>query len=299
MNILVSGSTGLIGSNLVPFLQRDRHDVIRLVRSKPGTGDIQWNPAAGQLDAGALEGFDGVVHLAGESIAGSRWTGEQKLRIRNSRVNSTLLLSQALARLKRPPRVLVSASAVGYYGDRGPEVLREESAPGRDFLAGVCREWESATEPAAQAGIRVVNTRFGMVLSPAGGALAKMLTPFRLGAGGVIGSGSQYMSWIALDDTVRAIHHALGSGSLRGPVNTASPHPVTNREFTKTLGRVLGRPTIFPMPEFAARLAFGEMADALLLSSQRVEPARLLASGYKFSWPELEPALRYLLGKKG
>jgi uncharacterized protein (TIGR01777 family) len=238
---------------------------------------------------------DAVVHLAGENIAAGRWTERQKARIRDSRVKGTRLLCDLLARYSPPPKALVCASAVGYYGDRGDEILKEESAPGSDFLFDVCREWEAATQTAVERGIRVVNLRIGVVLSPLGGALAKMLTPFKLGAGGVIGSGRQYMSWIALDDVVRAFHFALTNQSLLGPVNAVAPNPVTNRDFTRTLGRVLSRPTVFPMPAFAARLAFGEMADALLLASTRVEPARLLAGSFIFRYPDLEGALRHLL----
>ena len=300
MKILVSGSTGFIGSALVPFLTSDGHSVVQLLRKPVATVNptLTWDPAAGRLDAAAFEGFDAVVHLAGESIASGRWTAAKKERIRSSRVDATRLLCNALARLGRPPKALICASAIGYYGDRGDEVLREESAPGRDFLAGVCRDWEAACEPAARKGIRVVNLRFGVVLGRGGGALARMLPPFRLGLGGRIGSGRQYMSWIALDDAVGAVQHALATGALRGPANAVAPRAVTNQEFTRTLGRTLGRPTLFPMPAFAARLAFGEMADALLLGSARVEPARLLASGYRFRHGDLEGSLRHLLDRK-
>ncbi|MSS72816.1 MAG: TIGR01777 family protein [Candidatus Latescibacteria bacterium] len=297
MNVLVTGSTGLVGLALVPSLTAGGHRVTRLVRSQPGEGEVRWDPEAGILNAADLEGLEAVVHLAGENIAGRRWTAEQKARIRDSRVKGTRLLCETLAGLDRPPGTLVCASAIGYYGDRGEEVLREESAPGEGLLPEVCQAWEGAAAPARQKGIRVVNLRFGVVLSPKGGALAKMLFPFRMGAGGVIGSGRQYMSWIALDDAAGVIHHALGTGALRGPANAVTPHPVTNQTFTKTLGRVLGRPTIFPMPAFAARLAFGEVADALLLASTRVAPGRLLETGYVFRYPELEGALRHLLGK--
>ena len=296
MNVLVSGSSGLVGSALLPALAREGHSAIRLVRvpPRPGQSEVHWDPASGALDAVGLEGMDAVVHLAGESLLG-RWTAEKKARIRESRVGGTRILCEALARLVHPPRALVSASAIGYYGDRGEEILREESSPGTSFLASVCREWEAAAAPAAQRGIRVVQLRSGIVLSPAGGALAKMLTPFRMGLGGVVGSGRQYMSWIALDDLIGVILHTLTHETLRGPVNAVTPAPVTNREFTQTLGRVLSRPTIVPMPAFAARLAFGEMAEELLLASTRVEPTRLLASGYRFHYPEIEGALRHLL----
>ena len=244
-----------------------------------------------------LEGQDAVVHLAGENIAGAPWSQERKKTIRDSRVVGTRFLCDSLLRLERPPETLVSASATGYYGDRGEEILREESGPGEGFLAEVCRDWEEATGEAVRKGMRVVNLRIGMVLSAEGGALAKMLPTFRAGAGGRVGSGRQYMSWIALPDLVDAIRHAIATDSLRGPVNAVSPHPVTNREFTKTLGHVLGRPTVAFLPAFAARLLFGEMADELLLASARVEPAKLLASGYRFRLPEVEGAIRYLLGR--
>ena len=299
MNVLVTGSTGLVGSALVPFLTTGGHQVWRLVRTtpRPGAAEVPWDPATGSIATPALEGLDAVVHLAGENIAAGRWTPEKKTRILASRVQGTRVLCEALTQLARPPKVVVSASAIGYYGDRGATILREDSRPGRDFLAEVCRAWEEATAPAAQRGIRVVRLRLGLVLSPAGGALAKMLLPFKMAAGGVIGSGQQYMSWIALDDVIGAIHHAMITESLPGPVNAVAPQPVTNYEFTKTLGRVLRRPTIVPLPAFAARLAFGEMADALLLASIRVEPARLLEGGYVFRYPDLEGALQHLLGK--
>jgi len=299
MRILITGSTGLIGASLAQFLSTSGHEVIRLVRSKPtpGSGAIHWDPGSGTIDTTALEGLDGVAHFAGENIATKRWTARQKARILESRVNGTRLLAESLARLARPPKGLISASAIGYYGDRGDEVLREESAPGSGFLPEVCCAWEAATKPADGRGIRVVHLRTGMVLSPAGGALGKMLTAFRLGAGGVIGSGRQYMSWIALDDVIGAVHHVLITDALQGPVNVVAPAPVTNREFTRTLGHVLSRPTLLPAPAFAVRLALGEMAEELLLSSQRVEPARLVSSGYRFGFPGLEGALRHLLGK--
>ena len=302
MKILVSGSTGFIGSALVPSLTTAGHQVSRLFRSTSTKSHgkeaaISWNPEEGVLDLASLEGFDAVIHLAGENIAGGRWTARRKASIRESRSKGTRVLSEALGRLAHPPKIFISASAIGYYGNRGDERLNEKSTPGTDFLATVCQEWEQATTTASKAGIQVVNPRIGMVLSPAGGALAKLLTPFRLGVGGVVGDGSQYMSWIALDDLLGVFQHALTSNQLKGPVNAVSPKPVTNREFTKTLGRVLGRPTIFPLPAFAAKLALGEMAEALLLSSQQIEPQRLLQTGYTFRFPELEGALRYLLGK--
>ena len=302
MKIVVSGASGLVGSALVPSLVAAGHQVTALVRRESqqtppaGVSEVQWNPAAGELDAARLVGHDAAVHLSGESIAGGRWTNEKKRRIRDSRVQSTRLLAETLARLETRPHTLVCASAVGYYGDRGAEVLTEESTAGGNFLAEVCREWEAAAEPARAAGIRVVHLRFGVVLSAEGGALAQMLTPFKLGIGGPLGSGEQYMSWLTRDDAVGMIEHALTDETLSGPVNAVAPQPVTNSEFARTMGRVLSRPAILPMPAFALRLTLGrEMADALLLSSARVEPARLKAAGYQFKHPQLEGALRHVL----
>jgi uncharacterized protein len=297
MKILVTGSSGLVGSALLPSLKAKGHEVIRLVRSTPkdSATQIYWNPAEGTLSADALEGLDGVVHLAGDNLAEGRWTDEKKRRIRESRIKGTTLLSETLAKLEQKPDVLVSASAIGFYGNRGDELLTEQSASGEDFLSEVCREWELSTQAASQSGVRVVTLRFGVILSGEGGALKKMLFPFKMGVGGKLGDGRQYMSWIAIDDAVSAIEHALTDDSLRGAVNVVAPEAVTNHEFTKAMGRVLSRPTIFPVPAFAARLAFGEMADATLLASQRVEPARLKQSGFVFKYPELEGALRHVL----
>ncbi|MCA9099699.1 MAG: TIGR01777 family oxidoreductase [Planctomycetales bacterium] len=307
MRIAVTGSSGLVGSELVNFLTTGGHEVVRLVRGSGGTSNagaashdrVVWDPTADRFDAAPLDGVDAVVHLAGESIASGRWTDMQKRRIRESRVHGTRVLSEALAAMANPPRVYVGASAIGYYGDRGDESLDEDSPPGDLFLSGVCRDWEAASQPAADAGIRVALTRLGVVLSPKGGALSKMLTPFRLGAGGRVGDGRQYWSWVAIDDVIGALHHALMTDSLAGPVNVVAPHPVTNLEFTKTLGRVLRRPTVAPMPAFAARLLLGQMADELLLASARVEPQRLLESHYHFRHPNLEDALRHVLGRPG
>jgi len=299
MNILVTGARGLIGQALIPVLTTGGHRVVCLVRFKPRGGEslVYWDPAGGDIDAPKLEGFDAVVHLAGEPITG-RWNAAKKRAIRESRVKSTRLLCETLARLASRPRVLVAASASGYYGDRGDEVLREESEAGSSFLALVCQEWEAATKAAGESGIRVVNLRFGFVLSPAGGGLAKMLPAFKMGVGGKIGSGRQYLSWIGIDDLVQIILFAATTEALHGPVNAVAPNPVTNLVLTKTLGRVLGRPAIFPMPAFVVRLAFGEMGKELLLDSTRIEPARLLAAGYQFRFPELEGALRHLLGRE-
>jgi uncharacterized protein (TIGR01777 family) len=283
---------------LVKSLEAPGHEIFRLVRHAPGSdSEIEWSPERYSIALARLEGFDAVVHLAGESIASGRWDEEKKRKIRESRVKGTKLLSDALANLARPPKTLISASAIGYYGNRGDELLTEPSPPGDDFLSGVCVEWENATAHAAEKGIRVVNTRFGIILDSAGGALAKMLTPFRMGVGGKIGSGKQWMSWIALDDVVGAIEYALASESVSGPVNFVAPNPVRNAEFTKTLGKVLSRPTIFPIPAFGARLVFGEMADALLLSSQRVDPGRLRTTDYQFKYSQLEGVLRHVLAE--
>ncbi|HYG82213.1 MAG TPA: TIGR01777 family oxidoreductase [Pyrinomonadaceae bacterium] len=296
MKIVVTGASGLVGSRLVPSLEAKGHEVLRLVRNAPaGPREVRWDPSKGTVDAAALEGVDAAVHLAGENLAEGRWTEEKKRRIRESRVKGTKLISETLAGLARKPEVLVSASAVGFYGDRGAEVLTEESAPGDDFLADVCREWERATAAAEGAGIRVVHTRFGVILSGEGGALKKMLFPFRMGVGGKLGSGRQYVSWVAIDDAVGAIEYALENKRLRGPVNVVAPQPVTNYEFTKALGGALSRPTIFPVPVFALRLLFGEMADATLLASQRADPSRLKESGYVFKHPDITGALRHVL----
>jgi uncharacterized protein (TIGR01777 family) len=298
-SIAVTGASGLVGATLCAFLETGGHRVHRVVRKppRPGSTDIAWNPDRREIDAARLEGLDAVVHLAGENIASGRWTAARKAAIRESRVVGTELLASTLARLTRPPRVLVSASAVGYYGDRGDELVNEESPPGRGFLAEVCQAWEAATAPAREAGIRVVNVRIGVVLSAAGGALATLLTPFQLGLGGVVGSGAQYMSWIALDDLVGAIHHLLFADQVAGPVNAVAPNPVTNAEFTRTLGRVLHRPTVLPLPAVAVRLIFGEMGQAVLLEGARVAATRLARSGFRFEFPELEGALRGELGR--
>ena len=305
MRILVSGARGLVGAALVPLLAAGGHRVVRLVRTESADAQtsvqddaaVVWDPQAGDVRPDAFEGFDAVIHLAGENIASGRWTDDLKRRIRDSRVVGTRRLCEVLAQCAQPPTVFLCASAIGYYGDRGDEVLTEQSAPGVGFLADVCCEWEAAVESLATAGPRIVRLRIGVVLSPDGGALRKMLLPFRLGLGGVIGDGTQYLSWIALDDVVGAIRHALETDSVSGPVNVVSPEPVTNRDYTHTLGKVLARPTVLPLPAFAARLALGEAADALLLASTRVEPARLTQSGYTFRYSTLEGALRHLLGK--
>ena len=298
MKILISGSHGLVGTALIKSLETDGHEIFRLVRHYPNTeNEIEWSPDRYSIQLARIEGFDAVVNLAGESIAEGRWTDEKKRRIRESRVKGTKLLGDALANLTKPPKTFICASAIGYYGNRGDETLTEGSAPGDDFLAEVCVEWEKATALATEKGIRVVNARFGVILDAHGGALAKMLPPFRMGIGGKIGSGKQWMSWIALDDVVGALKFALANETLRGPVNFVAPKPVTNAEFTKTLGKVLSRPTLFPIPTFGVRLLFGEMADALLLSSQRVEPKRLKETAYQFQFSHLNEALREVLNR--
>jgi len=298
MHVLMTGSHGLIGSALTSFLGGGGHQVRPLQRgTSPDPGAAVWNPAAGTFSPGAFDGIDAVVHLAGESIASGRWTEARKTSIRESRVIGTRHLCEALGKLETPPKVLVAASAIGFYGERGDELLDESAPPGSGFLPDVCQAWEEAVAPARDRGIRVVHLRTGIVLSPLGGALAKMLTPFQFGVGGVLGSGDQYMSWIALDDMLGIVLKALTDTSVSGPVNAVAPNAVTNREFTKILGRVLRRPTIFPVPAFAVRLLFGEMGDALLLASTRVAPTRLNQAGFEFAYPDLEGALRHTLGR--
>jgi uncharacterized protein (TIGR01777 family) len=297
MHVFVTGSTGLVGNRLIAELQSDGHQVTRLVRRSPKAGEALWNYQERQIDLDKLAAADAVVHLAGENIADGRWNDDKKRRIRESREVGTRFLAESLTRLPQRPRVLVAASATGYYGDRDDEKLTESSPPGKGFLPDVCLAWETACQPAVNAGVRVVNIRIGVVLSRQGGALAKMLLPFQMGAGGVIGHGRQWWSWITLDDLVRAMQFALNQSNVVGPINGTAPNPVTNREFTKTLGRVLNRPTIFPMPAFAARLALGEMANDLLLASVQVYPRQLQQYGFQFRYPELEPALRHVLNR--
>jgi uncharacterized protein (TIGR01777 family) len=297
MKILISGTSGLIGSALVQSLSRASHQPVKLVRHKSGSGEVFWDPTTERLDPAEVEGFDAVVHLAGESIADGRWSSRKKARIRDSRIASTRLLSNTLAWLSRPPKVFASASAVGYYGDQGDSQLDEQGPQGTGFLAEVCRDWEAATDAAATAGIRTVQFRLGMVLAAEAGALAAMLPLFRLGLGGRLGSGWQYVSWIALDDVTGAIGHVLANDMLHGPVNLVAPRPETNRQFTATLGRVLRRPTWLPVPATALRIVLGQMAGELLLAGARVVPTRLLEAGYRFLHPDLEGALRNVLGR--
>jgi uncharacterized protein (TIGR01777 family) len=299
LHILVSGASGLIGTALVRQLTSGGHRITRLVRRAAGDREVFWDPGGNRLDLSGIGRIDAVVHLAGENI-GTRWTTATRARIRDSRVQGTRLLSTAIAQLQPRPEVLVSASAVGIYGNRGDERLTEESAPGdpsRDFLVSVCQEWEAAADTARVAGIRVVHPRFGVVLSRAGGALKRMLPVFRLGLGGRLGSGSQWMSWISRGDVVGIIGHALIERALVGPVNATAPEPVTNAEFTRRLGEALGRPTPFRVPAAALRLAFGAMAGSTLLASTRVLPARLQRIGYGFGNPELRGALRHVLAE--
>ncbi|HEV2281538.1 MAG TPA: TIGR01777 family oxidoreductase [bacterium] len=295
MRVVITGSHGLIGSAVTSALRARGDQVVRLVRGEAGGADeIAWQPDGGRIDAARLEGIDAAVHLAGASLA-SRWTPEQKQAIRKSRLLGTGLVARALAGLAGRPRVLVSASAVGYYGNRGDEVLTEASEPGTGFLADVCREWEAAADPARRAGIRVAHPRFGVALAGSGGILAKIVPIFKLGAGGPLGHGRQYLPWVAIDDAVDAVLLALDRAELDGPVNVVAPHAVTNREFTAALGHAIGRPAVIPVPAAALRALFGEMADEALMVSQRVEPARLAGAGYAFRFAELEPALRHVL----
>jgi uncharacterized protein len=295
MRVAVTGSTGLVGSALREVLERNGHTVVPVVRHQPREAQIHWDPQQGTIEKDKFATVDGVVHLAGENIAGGRWTEARKQRIRDSRVEGTRLLCEALAQVSPRPKTLVAASASGYYGDRGEQICDESTPAGEGFLAEVCQQWEEATRAAADTGMRVVHVRIGIVLSRDGGALAKMLTPFRLGLGGRVGSGEQYWSWIALEDLTHVILYALTAEGMAGPVNAVSPQPVTNLEFTKVLGNALGRPTIFPLPAFAARLALGEMADALLLASTRVVPTRLQEHGYEFRYADLRAALESIL----
>ena len=299
MKIAVSGASGLVGSALVALLTTGGHTVHRLVRGKlnQSAKEIGWSPTERRLDPNDLEGIDAVIHLGGENIASGRWTKNKRKRIRDSRVDSTRLLAETLARMSHPPKVFLCASATGFYGDRGEEILTEEAAAGKNFLANVCQEWEQATQPAGDAGIRVANLRFGVVLTPRGGALKQMLPLFRLGLGGRLGSGNQVWSWIGIDDAIGAVYHALGNRSLSGPVNLTAPEPVTNRQFTTLLAKVLHRPAMLPAPSSALRMALGPMADELLLASARVVPQRLLQTEYEFRNRDLQSALRHLLGK--
>ena len=294
MKVAITGASGLVGTALTKSLQADGVTVVPVTRSPAKEGVISWSPADGKINAEDFEGLDAVVHLAGENIA-SRWNVALKQRIRESRVKGTELLCRTLAGLQNKPKVLVSGSAIGFYGDQRPEPVDENSGIGEGFLAEVCSAWEEASKPAQSAGIRTANIRIGVVLSKHGGALKKMLTPFKLCAGGIVGSGKQVWSWVSIDDVVGGIRHVIDNESISGPINLTAPNANTNFEFTKTLGHVIGRPTFLPAPAFCARLLFGEMADALLLSSSRVLPKKLQETGYQFKHETLEPALREVL----
>ena len=299
LRIAVTGSTGLVGSALVPYLEGRSHEVIRMVRKSPAkAGSIHWDPARGVLDPDDLEGVDAVIHLAGEPVS-ERWTTSNKARIRDSRVRGTALLAEAIASLSRKPSVMLSGSAIGIYGSRGDEWLDESSAPSNgDFLARVAQEWEAAAEPASRAGVRVVHPRLGVVLSPHGGALERLLTVFRLGAGGKIGAGDQWLSWVARDDAIAALLFLLKDDDIRGPVNVVAPNPETNAHFAKVLGHVIGRPSLASVPKMAVRLMLGsEMANATVLASQRVRPKALDEFGFRFRYPHLEEALRHEIAK--
>ncbi|NQU41372.1 MAG: TIGR01777 family protein [Lentisphaerae bacterium] len=299
MKTLITGASGLVGSALVAQLRQSGHEVVRLVRRPSAEGDaFAWDPRNGTMDDRAFDGVEGVVHLAGAPIAAQRWTDQVKQEILVSRVQGTRTLAEAVARLPQPPRVLISASGVGFYGSCGDEVVNEERPAGSGFLAEVAQQWEQATVPASAAGIRVVTMRLGVILSPAGGALPRMLLPFRFGAGGPVGSGNQFMSWITLDDVVSSVQAMLEKDALVGPVNMVAPEPVTSREFARTLGRVLHRPSLLPLPSFAIRLLMGEMGEELLLASTRAIPDKLLASGYAFHHPDLVQALGALLDRR-
>lgn len=296
MRIVIAGATGFIGRDLVPFLRKTGHEVKKLVRRKKDlqSDEIYWDPENEKIDETQLSGSDAIINLAGENISG-RWTEKKKQLILESRVKATRTLGQSLARMQKLPQVFINASAVGYYGNMGDKLLTEQSSNGPGFLAHVCQEWEEAAKPISTNNVRLVCTRFGVVLSPKGGALAQMLTPFKLCLGGVIGSGQQYMSWIPLEELLGVIYHILKTDHLSGPVNVVSPNPVTNETFTKTLGKVLSRPTIFPLPAPIARFVLGEMADEMLLSSQRASCNKLENSGYQFCQPNLEQALIQML----
>lgn len=299
MRVLITGGKGFLGSRLAALLTKNGHQINFLTRRpNPGSAqDIYWNPEENQLDPKLIEGFEAVIHLAGDSIAAGRWTSAKKDRIRNSRVHGTRILSQALAKQFHPPKTFITASAIGFYGHRGDEPLSEASLKGTGFLSDVCFEWEAAADTAKDKGIRVAHARIGIVLGPGGGALAKMLLPFKMGMGGKLGSGEQFMSWVSVDDVIRALDFSLTHQNIRGPFNVTAPTPVTNEEFTKTLGKVLHRPTILPAPGFGLRLLLGEMADALLLSSTRVYPSKLEDAGFKFTYSNLETALQSILSE--
>ena len=300
MKILITGSSGFIGAELLAYLRGRGHEVRRLVRKEAQLKEdcILWDPQHHELNPADFEGFDVVINLAGENIMGGRWTPEKKRKIKESRIMGTRILCELISRLQSPPRLLISASAIGFYGNRGDKLVSEDSPPGEGFLSEVCQKWESATESLVKKGIQVVKLRIGIVLSFKGGALGKMLIPFKLGLGGKIGSGRQWMSWISMDDLMGIFLHIIGHSEIQGPVNAVTPNPVTNRAMTKVLGRILHRPTIFPIPAFIVRLIFGEMADEMFLSSTRVVPNVLLQTGYSFLYPDLKGAITHIVDKK-
>lgn len=296
MKVLVSGASGLVGRALILALEEDGHAILRLVRypvRDPGE-EMHWNPYAGTIDVDSMPPFDAVIHLSGESIGG-RWNAAKKRAIYDSRIRTTRFLAECMERMEQPPAVWLCASAIGYYGNRGEETLAEDAEPGTTYLASVCEDWEKATKPARDRGVRVVNMRLGVVLAEDGGTLPLMMRPFKMGVGGVIGNGKQYFSWIAIDDLVRAIVFTLHNESLSGPVNFVAPEPVTNRAFTKALGRAIKRPTLFRTPAFALRAVLGQMADELILASTRVVPKKLTDAGFEFEHKEIEEALRSVL----
>jgi uncharacterized protein (TIGR01777 family) len=300
LTILISGASGVVGSALIPFLTTGGHRVIRLVRdqSRHNSDEIYWNPSRGHLDLADIGPVDAAIHLSGENIGQGRWTQQKKNKIIESRNKSTRLIAEKLAGMASPPRVLICASAIGYYGDRGDHIMTEANECGADFISGVCNDWEAGAAPAVGRGIRVAFLRIGVVLTPRGGALKKFLLPFNLGLGGKIGTGKQYMSWISIDDLIYAVHHVIHEEALHGPVNLVTPQPVTNLQFTKTLGKVLHRPTFLPIPAGVIKGLYGKMGREILLASTRVAPQKMIDFGFKFRYPDLESALRHLLGKE-